>query len=632
MELNFLDVPVLLNSNAPLKFTCDDFEALSCQEEPLILHTVGSADGNLVLSVDHSYFTGRHTKYVFSDEANPPIQAILNSIQEMIITLQNDVMRKLATVNAATINSLEASEIVHNVLREVMNILTHSDAGVFRLYDASTDLLEPVSHEGMPEGYRYYRVKPNESVSGEVFSTGIPALINGRGNILSAPRAMRPENKSFMDRSPIANSLLCVPVVANGKILGTLTTLCFSNDGLFSPFDRVILETMATQVAAAYQKSLAYKSALSTANNLEVMRNDLLRKNQELDRTVSLHDTIMNIFSTHEDVLKQLEEISIQFGVSFKYSNLLGMDYQSSSWIDGDCLTQPVSVAKLSIGRLDYRPHTDTSYFRALFTTVATFLALEFVRNTSRIDVLNAEKKALFDLLSSNSASHAGKSIDGFRSDRFNQIYVIIIPGDNKAESMSLGSYELLSEIQSRMAEFNSLIFCDADTIICLVSTSKAASLDRATDIILRAAESLSLHVGASDAYEDHAQNGSERENATQAARAMLRQSRAGLLRHCDMGVEFLLLGKSRGEVIGFTQRILKPLFDNSRNRQLYETLATYIRCGKSASATAHTLNIHVNTLYQRLQRIEDLTGRSLSDASDFTLLSLACNLSQKYT
>ncbi len=68
------------------------------------------------------------------------------------------------------------------------------------------------------------------------------------------------------------------------------------------------------------------------------------------------------------------------------------------------------------------------------------------------------------------------------------------------------------------------------------------------------------------------------------------------------------------------------------RHRDLHETLSRYVHEGKSVTRTAQALNIHPNTLYQRLQRIQRLTGRKITDGADFTLLSLACQLHAEYT
>lgn len=53
---------------------------------------------------------------------------------------------------------------------------------------------------------------------------------------------------------------------------------------------------------------------------------------------------------------------------------------------------------------------------------------------------------------------------------------------------------------------------------------------------------------------------------------------------------------------------------------------------GKSPAKTADALSIHPNTLYQRLAKVEKLTGRDLDDAADYTLLCVASQLYRTYT
>ncbi|MFJ9770445.1 helix-turn-helix domain-containing protein [Kitasatospora sp. NPDC101157] len=49
----------------------------------------------------------------------------------------------------------------------------------------------------------------------------------------------------------------------------------------------------------------------------------------------------------------------------------------------------------------------------------------------------------------------------------------------------------------------------------------------------------------------------------------------------------------------------------------LPDTLDAFLRLGASWSRPAEALHIHVNTVHYRIQRIEDLTGRSLLKLED---------------
>ncbi|HUG86734.1 MAG TPA: helix-turn-helix domain-containing protein [Euzebya sp.] len=56
----------------------------------------------------------------------------------------------------------------------------------------------------------------------------------------------------------------------------------------------------------------------------------------------------------------------------------------------------------------------------------------------------------------------------------------------------------------------------------------------------------------------------------------------------------------------------------------LVQTMRTWYGCGGDASRTAALLYCHRNTVFNRLRRLQELTGRSLSDPADVTALVLA--------
>ena len=66
--------------------------------------------------------------------------------------------------------------------------------------------------------------------------------------------------------------------------------------------------------------------------------------------------------------------------------------------------------------------------------------------------------------------------------------------------------------------------------------------------------------------------------------------------------------------------------YDARRNTQLVDTLERYLQTRRSVTTTARDLYIHPNTLRQRLDRIEQLTGLALAD-EDLLALELAIKL-----
>ncbi|MER7170621.1 helix-turn-helix domain-containing protein [Streptomyces mesophilus] len=79
-----------------------------------------------------------------------------------------------------------------------------------------------------------------------------------------------------------------------------------------------------------------------------------------------------------------------------------------------------------------------------------------------------------------------------------------------------------------------------------------------------------------------------------------------------DLGIHGLLIGRAdRGELDRFVRRTIGPLLDHdaSRGSDLTGTALAYFTCDGSLTRTAAYLYVHVNTLYQRIDRISALLG-----------------------
>ena len=77
-------------------------------------------------------------------------------------------------------------------------------------------------------------------------------------------------------------------------------------------------------------------------------------------------------------------------------------------------------------------------------------------------------------------------------------------------------------------------------------------------------------------------------------------------------------------------QTLVAPLVENDKNGVLRKTLRTFIESHTDASATSRQLHIHRNTLsyrLERIERIEQLTGRNPRHFNDLVFLHFALRL-----
>ncbi|MEU8620477.1 GAF domain-containing protein [Streptomyces sp. NPDC048623] len=79
-----------------------------------------------------------------------------------------------------------------------------------------------------------------------------------------------------------------------------------------------------------------------------------------------------------------------------------------------------------------------------------------------------------------------------------------------------------------------------------------------------------------------------------------------------ELGIYGLLFSQAgREELLGFVRRVIGALldYDERRGGELVRTLLAYFACDASLTRTAADLFVHVNTLYQRIDRVTTLLG-----------------------
>ncbi|CAM5789716.1 helix-turn-helix domain-containing protein [Brevibacillus borstelensis] len=115
---------------------------------------------------------------------------------------------------------------------------------------------------------------------------------------------------------------------------------------------------------------------------------------------------------------------------------------------------------------------------------------------------------------------------------------------------------------------------------------------------------------------------------AKKAVRYLQNRNRHGVVRYGDLGVNQLLIHQSPEDQEAFVRSVFQPLWEKKEKySDLEKTLLVYVHCHQSAHLTAKQLHIHINTLYQRLRKIEELLAIDLKQPEDKLKIQLACHL-----
>jgi sugar diacid utilization regulator len=97
-----------------------------------------------------------------------------------------------------------------------------------------------------------------------------------------------------------------------------------------------------------------------------------------------------------------------------------------------------------------------------------------------------------------------------------------------------------------------------------------------------------------------------------------------------ELGLYRLLFHVSDpAELRGFVDQVLGPLLDYDRQHQssLVATLATFLEHNGNLQASARTLDLHVNSVGYRVQRIQSISGLDLALADDRLLAQVALKI-----
>ncbi len=114
---------------------------------------------------------------------------------------------------------------------------------------------------------------------------------------------------------------------------------------------------------------------------------------------------------------------------------------------------------------------------------------------------------------------------------------------------------------------------------------------------------------------------------ARQACTVSRRSGRGRLVSHTQGASHALLLALQDPDIVdSFVEHALGPVhaYDEAHGTALVPTLRAFLACNGRSAEVAEALNVHVNTVRQRIDRIERLTGRSMGETGDRVDLWLA--------
>lgn len=572
-------------------------------------------------------------------------------------------LEKMIDSIARTTSSLEPDDLLSNILTNTMKVIPNADLGTLWNYDEETGRLFCRASAGnLLKGIRKMRFVPGEGPIGYTFSKGIPLLFRDSSEITNTViNGISEENSRYWDNSydfeKNIQAVLTCPIYSGNQVRCVMFFCQFPGKKPFTDQDLRMLEGFSSQVGIAMENSNQY--------------DDIRKLNEILLKRDDIHATLTNLSLENMGVGKMIREMNrmmerpivfidliekdyITFGgkapEDFSYTELYRYLIEQESLpfyevIKGGELTHlmyPIRSGTVLLGCLVITAQKPLGPLdRLILEQGHSILALELVRKQNMVEFYYKKKREQFhDLVKAEDDSVILKRAMelGIKEEARLQVVLLRLMSYPDPQTLEIMIHRMISDIQKEVAPYIQTIFGYNDEVTLLIqivdSVQELQFKKQLNQLVARwtGQENLTISAGAGMAYEDLRMIGNSMREAKAALTYLITRQQNGFTQYSDIGVNRLFIHQDIGEIEQFLNEIFGPLESSKgEGASLAETLIAYFRTNRHAAKTASLLHVHINTLYQRIKKIEGVLNLSLDEPEDVLKLQLACHLKESF-
>ena len=561
------------------------------------------------------------------------------------------VERLLATAVRIT-ESLDLDTVLSAIVEDARALLL-ADSGDMLLWDRERDRLRVVAVSQRPTDLLGF-----EMAFGEGLST--QAILAKRA-IWVDDYATYPHRAQGLERYHFG-SVICAPLLFRGQAIGALNLHATQGGHRFGPEDADLLAAFAGHAAIALDHARRYENEVHLGRVLAETNGELSRSlvvQQRLAEQVLLDRGPAGIAEVLAEHLGRRVVIQDHIRRVIAGASPSGAD-DWRALVEGSPEPEPFSVA-IRVGR-DVAGHLVLSaeqdlapIDRALVDVAVTGVALEFAKIRATLEVEERLRgEAIADLLGGTypdepaMAARAARLGHDLGSPHELMLVDVAVPTASSGASVEDDATRaggpdpdrrFVAVIRDALAKRapRSLTVLHAGSIVVLASNRGRGDRDgRAiANDILGALETVAgpgtVTIALGDTCRRPADYADAFAGARRALDLMLKLGRrGGVVGARELGPYGLLLQASeRDELEAFARSALEPLVehDSRHGADLLGTLRVYLEEDRVQRRAAARCFIHVNTVVYRINRIEQLLGRSLDEPSAVFDLTLALRI-----
>lgn len=552
---------------------------------------------------------------------------------------QQEQQFALSEIMIALNSNLKIKPLLQKIMEYSLEAIPSIDRGFVMLFDVKEDRLFTVAKKGTNDSIYNYSPSSGEGIAGYTFQSGESGIydINAALKIMwniSQQNALALEHA--LSGNPSKNIMtMAVPIFSDTQKFGIIIVHQYSNKMPFQNRDLQLLKSFASQAAVALKNAEAYEQ-------IELMNRDYEQNN-------AIHQLFLNLTLQNANEALILEQTIGLLQHDIHYVNLLDRNTFPSDYPVNQLksITEP-SIHLLSKKTYVYPVKNEHQIFGyLLFATEQPIEAYDkrIIENASISLALMA-------------IQFQAKSQTSFK-ERFELFQHILIGQapllDPRYEDLHLAIYEPTFCIVMKISNFTNwhvvqfiehlthyypshpFIFTQADQVVWVIQANETFRGNLLQQLPTNLEGWVQFHqqpitIGVGTIQENLLKIGT---SFTESEHAIRHHQKFGtgisIARYEEIGINRLFGKYASKDIQHFITQVLEPL-TTQKDSVLLDTLICYIENNRSIIKTSEALHIHQNTLYHRLQRIEQLTKRTLNEPDQLLELTLALHLYRTYT
>ena len=520
---------------------------------------------------------------------------------------------------------------VKTILQIVLQTIDKADAGFFFLWDEEQQHLVTKAAINFKEDYYLDNVLANgEGISGKAFKYRKAIIVNGENNIKEAMSNMQNQKRDYYLEATIVHnypySCMSAPIIYQQRAIGVITLDNFFTKAFFTKQDLLFLQAITNQIAVVIQmaQQLEEKQQLNHTLLQTLTHNEQL--NKAMLKGMSLRQILMQLskmvgvtilYFTQDGAFKLATQSIAYHTIEQKLQQQLHQREDVFMLQDESVIYFVYKVAS-HFGTIGYLvlPQIEalTLFQQILLTHSASIIAIEQINEQRSYETQLALRQQAYHSLIKGHLSH-----DVFGSDEIKQIqqchHYFLFTYHLKSHNLQ----QLLTLEQQLQQHFQTIgtvwLFPNESGVTGLVC------LKDQTDVLPTLQSLL---------YQDYVYVGrivptlsqlSLSEQDIALLQTMTHSKR--FITYQELGIYRYLLQLPMEEKKYFVEETLGAILQDHK-QELIDTLRAYFLYDKSVPRTAEGLHLHQNSVYYRLQKIEDTLQLRLQNTASSANLQAA--------